>query len=67
MRSNAALSPASIGRGGNVTGVSWFSAELGAKRLGLLHELVPNAPTVALLTNPNNPESAAAKVKTGVG
>src|SRR5262245_42352385 len=27
--------------GGNVTGVSWFSAELGPKRLGLLHELVP--------------------------
>jgi hypothetical protein len=24
--------------GGNVTGVSWFSAELGPKRLGLLHE-----------------------------
>src|SRR5262245_9038614 len=44
--------------GGNVTGVSWFSAELGPKRLGLLHELVPNATMVALLINPNNPESA---------
>jgi putative ABC transport system substrate-binding protein len=43
--------------GGNVTGVSWFSAELGPKRLGLLHELVPNATIVALLINPNNPES----------
>jgi putative tryptophan/tyrosine transport system substrate-binding protein len=43
--------------GGNVTGVSWFSAELGAKRLGLLHELVPNATIVALLFNPNNPET----------
>ncbi len=43
--------------GGNVTGVSWFNAELGPKRLGLLHELVPNATIVALLFNPNNPES----------
>jgi putative ABC transport system substrate-binding protein len=50
---------ASINRpGGNVTGVSWFDAELGPKRLGLLHELIPNATIVALLTNPNNPESA---------
>jgi putative ABC transport system substrate-binding protein len=44
--------------GGNVTGVSWFAAELGPKRLGLLHELVPNATSVAFLFNPNNPESA---------
>jgi ABC transporter substrate binding protein len=41
---------ASINRpGGNVTGVSWFDAELGPKRLGLLHELVPNATIIALL------------------
>jgi putative tryptophan/tyrosine transport system substrate-binding protein len=49
---------ASISRpGGNVTGVSWFNAELGSKRLGLLHELIPNVKSVALLINPNNPES----------
>jgi putative tryptophan/tyrosine transport system substrate-binding protein len=49
---------ASINRpGGNVTGVSWFNAELGPKRLGLLHELVPNATIVALLINSNSPES----------
>jgi putative tryptophan/tyrosine transport system substrate-binding protein len=44
--------------GGNVTGVSWFAAELGPKRLGLLHQLVPNATIVAFLFNPNNPEAA---------
>jgi putative ABC transport system substrate-binding protein len=50
---------ASLNRpGGNVTGVSWFSAELGPKRLALLHEMVPAATTVALLLNPNNAETA---------
>jgi putative ABC transport system substrate-binding protein len=44
--------------GGNVTGVSWLSAELGPKRLALLHDLVPTATTVALLLNPNNAETA---------
>jgi ABC transporter substrate binding protein len=50
---------ASLNRpGGNVTGVSWFSAELGPKRLALLRELLPNAMTVAVLRNPNNAEQA---------
>jgi putative ABC transport system substrate-binding protein len=44
--------------GGNVTGVAWLTEELGAKRLGLLHELLPKAMRVALLVNPNNPLSA---------
>jgi putative ABC transport system substrate-binding protein len=49
---------ASINRpGGNVTGVSWSGAELGPKRLEVLRQLVPNATIVALLINPNNPES----------
>jgi putative ABC transport system substrate-binding protein len=38
--------------GGNVTGVSSLSGELGAKRLGLLHELVPRATRIAVLVNP---------------
>ena len=42
--------------GGNITGVSWFSTDLGSKRLGLLLELVPNAAVIALLVNPNNVE-----------
>lgn len=41
--------------GGNVTGMSVFNSALGAKRLGLLHELVPSANRIAYLTNPANP------------
>ena len=41
--------------GGNLTGVAFLTGELGAKRLGLICELVPNASTVALLLNPDNP------------
>jgi ABC-type uncharacterized transport system substrate-binding protein len=43
--------------GGNVTGVSLFNARLGAKRLALLHELLPAATTIAILLNPTNPDS----------
>ena len=49
---------ASLSRpGGNVTGVSVFTARLGAKRLALLHELIPAATTIAVLLNPKNPDS----------
>ena len=41
--------------GGNITGVSFLTAALGAKRLGLLCELVPDASAIALLINPTNP------------
>jgi putative ABC transport system substrate-binding protein len=45
----------SLGRpGGNVTGVSILSAPLGAKRVELLHEMVPKATVIALLVNPDN-------------
>ena len=44
--------------GGNVTGVAWQTGELGAKRLALLHELLPKAMRVVLLVNPNNPLTA---------
>jgi len=51
---------ASLNRpGGNLTGVSTLGAELGAKRLGLLQELVPRAKRFAVLTNPNNPFAKA--------
>jgi putative tryptophan/tyrosine transport system substrate-binding protein len=40
--------------GGNVTGLSIMSVELGAKRLGLLRELIPGALRVAALINPNS-------------
>jgi putative tryptophan/tyrosine transport system substrate-binding protein len=44
---------ASLNRpGGNITGVATVSAELEAKRLGLLHELVPSATSLAVLVNP---------------
>ena len=40
--------------GGNVTGVSAMSVEVGTKQLGLLHELLPGATRFALLVNPNS-------------
>src|SRR5215470_14986646 len=39
---------------GNATGVNFFIAELAAKRLGLLREMVPGMARVAVLVNPNN-------------
>jgi putative tryptophan/tyrosine transport system substrate-binding protein len=40
---------------GNTTGVSIFTSELTAKRLGLLHQLVPRATSIAVLENPKGP------------
>src|SRR5262245_60485570 len=39
---------------GNVTGVIWFSVELGAKHLELVRELVPAATLIAVIVNPRN-------------
>ena len=41
--------------GGNLTGFSQFNAELGAKALALLHDLVPSTATIGFLQNPDNP------------
>jgi putative tryptophan/tyrosine transport system substrate-binding protein len=43
---------------GNRTGVTFVTTDLGAKRLGLLYELVPNAGVSAFLLNPNFQEAA---------
>jgi len=43
--------------GGNVTGVHLFLTELSAKKLGLLHDLLPNAAAVAICLNPSNQNS----------
>jgi putative ABC transport system substrate-binding protein len=49
---------ASLNRpGGNVTGVNFLVAELVAKRMQLLHEVVPAARRVALFVNPTDPEN----------
>jgi putative tryptophan/tyrosine transport system substrate-binding protein len=45
--------------GGNVTGVTLLTATLGAKRLGLVRDIVPAAILIAVLVNPLNSNTAA--------
>jgi putative ABC transport system substrate-binding protein len=50
--------------GGNLTGINFFNAELTAKRLRLLHDLVPKAIRVAVLLNPANASSTETQLRT---
>jgi putative tryptophan/tyrosine transport system substrate-binding protein len=49
--------------GGNLTGINFFSSEVTAKRLGLLHELLPKAARIGVLVNPTNVEITERTVK----
>ena len=49
--------------GGNATGFNFFNSEVDAKRLGLLHELVPKANRIAVLVNPANVSPAEATLR----
>jgi putative ABC transport system substrate-binding protein len=49
---------ASLNRpGGNATGATFLSVELGSKRLELLRDLIPKITSVGLLVNPRNPNA----------
>ena len=56
----AGLVPNLAHPGGNVTGFSSLSADIGGKRLQLVRELVPSAKSIAVLFNPETPFSALA-------
>jgi putative tryptophan/tyrosine transport system substrate-binding protein len=49
--------------GGNATGINFFGSEVVAKRLGLLHDLVPKAVRIAVLINPANTAVAEATLR----
>jgi putative ABC transport system substrate-binding protein len=55
---------ASLARpGGNATGINFFNAEVTAKRLDLLHALMPHAARIAVLANPANGPSVETALK----
>ena len=45
--------------GGNLTGVTFFAAQLLQKQVGILHDLVPKATAIGVLVNPDNPRHQA--------
>ena len=49
--------------GGNATGINFFGIEAEAKRLGLMHDLLPKAASFAVLLNPSNPRYSEATSK----
>ena len=54
--------------GGNLTGVTMLGGALGSKRVEILREIVPDAKAIAVLINPQNPNSApyAVEVETAI-
>jgi putative ABC transport system substrate-binding protein len=55
---------ASLNRpGGNITGITQLSIEGFAKRLEMMHEIVPSVTSIAFLTNPTNRRNAEAEEK----
>src|SRR6266702_6385374 len=53
--------------GGHATGISFVSTMLGAKRVQLLHELVPTIRRIALLMNPDNPNAQSEQADAQAG
>jgi putative ABC transport system substrate-binding protein len=49
--------------GGNATGINFFVSEVIAKRLRLLHDLLPKATRITLLVNPSNAQTAQATIR----